>query len=156
VGGTKELFGEEGNDTLDGDASQDAMDGASGDVTLVGGEDIDLHFGGSVANSLSSSEDDDLLYDNKNRNLLVGGQVMMPCMSDRANALFGRKGTDTLSGSIRRDSIFGNPGDDLIIGEEPADRFSLSATAANLEWRISPRSIATLPSPRPTRMAPAL
>lgn len=67
VGGANELHGEKANDTLDGDASRDAIDGASGDVPLFGGEDNDLHFGGSVANSLSSSYDDVLLYKKKQK-----------------------------------------------------------------------------------------
>ena len=55
------LFGDLGNDTIEGRGGRDVLIGSVGNDTLLGGDDRDVLFGGAGADSLNGGADDDIL-----------------------------------------------------------------------------------------------
>ena len=90
------MFGQRGNDSLNGGAGNDELLGGMGNDSLHGGADDDV---------ISGHEGDDLAR---------GG--------DGNDRIFGGLGNDILLGDGGVDTIFGESGRDLLIGGRGADR----------------------------------
>jgi Ca2+-binding RTX toxin-like protein len=94
------LNGGNGNDTLSGNATnnaEDVLQGGNGDDSLFG-------YGGT-----------DALYGGNGNDKLAGGAGI--------DYLFGDSGDDTLDGGTEGDFLFGGKGNDIIIGGTGADKF---------------------------------
>ena len=104
-GGADSLTGLEGNDKLFGGAGSDTLDGGPGHDRLFGEGGLDAVLGG---------EDDDVLFGGKGTDTLNGGKGR-----DR---LFGAQGRDTLVGGEGDDTLFGGRGNDLLDGGQGRDR----------------------------------
>jgi Ca2+-binding RTX toxin-like protein len=93
------VYGEEGNDFIQGLASDDYLDGGNGNDTIVGFNGNDTIYGGFGFDSLFGSDGNDWMNGGYNADILVGGT-----------------GNDTLSGDYGNDSIWGEAGSDWLYG----------------------------------------
>ena len=128
-GNANELFGYEGNDTLQGNGGDDVLEGGMGADQLHGGSGADTasyrssyaavkvnlqagtleggHAAGDVLTGIENIAGSDF------HDVLVG--------DDEANRLTGIKGDDKLKGGIGNDRLFGNLGNDWLYGGEGDD-----------------------------------
>jgi Ca2+-binding RTX toxin-like protein len=95
---TANVMGAQGNDTLNGAATNDHIEGLTGNDTLNGNAGNDLIYGGAGNDSIT------------------GG--------DGTNKLFGGAGTDTLTGGAAVDHLSGDAGNDTMTGGGGADVFA--------------------------------
>ena len=87
-----------GDDVVFGEAGNDTLDGGAGDDSLIGGAGTDVLSGGSGDNSLTGGEGDDTLD---------GG--------DQDDSLFGQEGDDRLIGGGGTDQLEGDAGNDTAV-----------------------------------------
>ncbi|MFL6672893.1 MAG: Ig-like domain-containing protein, partial [Massilia sp.] len=102
------LNGGNGNDTLSGNASnnaEDVLQGGNGNDTISG-------YGGT-----------DALYGGNGDDKLFGGAGI--------DYLYGDGGNDTLDGGTEGDFIFGGKGNDILIGGAGADKFVIEPQSGN-------------------------
>lgn len=123
-GGTlaaKAVFGQNGNDTIQGDSSADLIYGNRGLDSILGGAGNDTIFGGQNdspvgtdgfyrqgVESIMGGSGNDILYGNHGSDILSGG------VGD--DALFGGQDNDSLSGGFGNDTMYGNRGNDFLLG----------------------------------------
>jgi hypothetical protein len=107
------LFGDEGDDHLDGGEGRDELQGGLGNDTLNGGADRDWLVGSEGADLLSGEAGDDKLIGGADADRLVGGE-------DR-DTLEGGDGHDTLEGGTGDDRLRGEADDDVLHGEAGDD-----------------------------------
>jgi hypothetical protein len=93
------LFGNKGNDYLNG---------KEGDDTLIAGAGRDRLYGGDGNDTLFGESGRDILWGGKGDDALLGG--------DNNDRLFAGDGNDTLFGGSGRDRLFGNTGNDTLYG----------------------------------------
>ena len=106
------LYGELGNDTLQGGSAADRLEGNDGDDLLMAVSGNDTLYGGLGNDTLVSGTDDDALYGEEGDDSLVA-----------------TSGNDMLSGGSGSDSLTGGSGDDVLYGGEGND--SLNGGAGN-------------------------
>ncbi|MGK7961944.1 right-handed parallel beta-helix repeat-containing protein, partial [Crocosphaera sp.] len=131
AGGNDQLFGQSGDDYLQGDEENDSLYGGSGNDELQGndGEDMlygntgdDSLFGGLDRDILYGQEDDDLLIGNEANDSLYGGLGNDELQgNDGEDILHGNAGNDSLLGGLDNDFLYGDEDDDLLHGSEGND-----------------------------------
>ncbi|MCC6197279.1 MAG: hypothetical protein IT518_22720, partial [Burkholderiales bacterium] len=107
------LEGTAGSDNLDGLAGRDFVYGFDGDDTLSGGADDDRVYGGNGADVLAGDSGNDLLWGNDGNDSMDGG--------DGHDAIHGHAGDDTLAGGEGLDTLYGDDGNDTIDGGAERD-----------------------------------
>jgi Ca2+-binding RTX toxin-like protein len=100
-----EVYGEDGDDSIEGGYYADTIYGGVGYDTIQGWEDNDVIYGGTGSGANSDSVTG---YDS-----LLGGEGN--------DTIFGEGGGDTIYGGDGADSLYGGDYNDLIIGGEGAD-----------------------------------
>jgi Ca2+-binding RTX toxin-like protein len=152
IGGGAELYGDDGNDTIDGGSQgdeiyggddndyvtawlgDDYVEGGKGSDALFGQGGEDTLYGGSGADLLNGGDDNDILYggdgdDNANVNFSAGASN-----TGFTGGLFGGAGNDYLDGGAGNDYLNGGTGDDIMVGGVGNDVFRVdSALDAVLE-----------------------
>ncbi len=108
-----ELSGGDGNDAIDGHFGNDLMRGDAGDDSLNGGVGNDQLIGDEGNDVLNGQAGDDLLDGGTGNDSLDGG--------DGGDQLDGRDGDDSLTGGAGVDIINGDAGADTINGGAGAD-----------------------------------
>lgn len=121
-GGNDLIFGYDGNDDLEGGAGSDklnggsgydSLDGGSGNDKLNGGSGNDSLYGGTGNDQLLGGDGDDTLQGDDGNDIVIGGQG--------EDSLNGGEGNDIVDGGAGNDSISGGAGDDQVIGGEGDD-----------------------------------
>ena len=115
LGQRAELYGDDGNDKLNGGAGDDQLSGGNGNDTLSGQGGNDLLDGGNGNDTLygaSANTDEpgaDVLFGGNGNDTLSGG--------DGPDQLHGGDGNDNLSGGGGDDQLFGGDGNDTLQGD---------------------------------------
>ncbi|MEM7806581.1 MAG: calcium-binding protein, partial [Planctomycetota bacterium] len=117
-GGTIELNGGGGDDTISGGSQPSILSGGPGDdvltagpgrVSLFGGTGNDQLTGSRLDDFLDGGPDDDFIDGSLGNDELLGG--------DGDDLLFGNRGNDTLRGGAGVDELSGDIGNDLLISD---------------------------------------
>ncbi len=111
--GEDRLDGAGGNDTVRGGAGNDTIFGQSGDDNLYGGAANDTLNGGSGNDKLWGDADSDTLVGDAGNDELHGGEGF--------DNLSGGTGNDTLYGGSEDDNFTGGSGIDIVVIEDNAD-----------------------------------
>lgn len=122
-----QLWGNGGDDILQGLGGNDELDGGDGNDILHGGGGNDWLYGGSGNDSLSGGADNDRLYGGTGNDTLDGGTG--------EDWLYGGSGNDVLRGGDGNDRLFGGSfswqdenaaesDDDILIGGAGADQLT--------------------------------
>ena len=107
------IFGDVGNDTLQGGSGNDTLTGAGGKNLLMGG-DGDDRLNGSGGHDVEFGEGgNDRLYGNGGDDSLDGG--------GNVDRLFGGDGNDVLVGGSGNDKLMGEAGNDTLSGGKGSD-----------------------------------
>lgn len=124
---TETLYGDAGNDTIDGlsgddtlvgGAGGDTLNGNGGDDTLFGGDGDDVLQGGDGDDTLLGDGDDDILRGGNDEDVLAGGDGNDFLEGGFQNdVLYGNDGVDVLGGESGDDVLDGGAGDDLLCGD---------------------------------------
>ncbi len=117
--GTDTLNGLGGTDYLEGNAGDDTLNGGDGNDVLLGGTGADHLYGGADADTLLGGADGDFLYGEAGADVLRGG--------DGVDALDGGSENDQLEGGDGSDWLSGGAGNDRLMGEAGADIYSFDA-----------------------------
>ena len=113
------LFGDEGNDVIQGGMAADIIYGDSdiegardGNDNIRGGEGADLIYGGGGADTIRGSYNDgsDTVYGGTGNDLIVYTNDLS------AVKLYGDEGNDTINGGFGDDKIFGGADNDTLTG----------------------------------------
>ncbi|MCV0423920.1 MAG: M10 family metallopeptidase C-terminal domain-containing protein [Roseibium sp.] len=117
IGGslTSIIFGDEGNNTLDGGAGGDTIFGLGGDDLIIGGRD-----------SLASRD--------INNTIAVEDLDDQTESDDGNDALYGGAGNDTIIGGAGDDLLDGGDGDDVLRGQDGADIFRGGAGVDTVDY----------------------
>ena len=102
------ISGYGGNDTLDGGLGADLLDGGDGADSLLGGAGSDTLNGGGGADTILGGIGADTLRGEDGADSLLGG--------DSGDLLYGGNQGDTLRGENGADTLLGGAGNDLLIG----------------------------------------
>lgn len=129
-----------GNDSLDGGAGADTIEGDAGDDTISGGTGADLIFGGAGADSIVGDAGNDLIHGGAGNDTLEGrsgadtihggdGDDVIDDQSGTGNgtgndSFHGDAGNDLIYGGDGNDSLYGGTGDDTLVGEAGSDFLS--------------------------------
>ena len=111
--GSDTLVGRNGDDVLNGQAGNDRLFGVNGDDALIGQTGNDQLFGGTGNDTLVGDEGVDALRGEDGNDILRGG--------DDDDILFGGSGNDTLRGEQGDDRLRGEDGDDALHGDQGND-----------------------------------
>ncbi|MFH0880566.1 MAG: calcium-binding protein [Lentisphaerota bacterium] len=103
---TQQLYGQEGNDYLQGGMGHDALYGGDGEDRLFGGEGNDVLHGGNGDDFLSGDEGQDILAGESGADQILGGPG--------DDLLLGGPGNDQLFGGSGRDTLRGGDGTDML------------------------------------------
>lgn len=130
-----ELFGYEGNDTLDGGGGADLMDGGSGhDVYIVddaGDRVIDPSGYDAILSSVSLTAPRGI-----ERVTLTGTAALWLNGREGNETLIGNTGANRIAGGLGHDNLVGGGGLDTLIGAAGNDTLSLAATQAGVASAI--------------------
>ena len=113
LGGVDWLYGDAGNDSLDGGTETDALWGGIGADTLIGGDGGDGLQGEAGNDSLYGGNGVDWMYGGDDQDRLEGG--------NDTDALFGQFGNDSLYGDNGGDNLDGGYGNDVLYGGQGVD-----------------------------------
>lgn len=102
------------NDNLFGNDGDDTLEGRLGNDTLRGGNDDDRLLGHAGKDLLQGDAGDDTLYGHEGNDVLEGGSGV--------DILDGGEGNDVLRGGAHTDIMSGDTGNDLLYGEAGNDR----------------------------------
>lgn len=109
------LYGEAGDDLLDGGAGNDYLDGGIGNDELYGGRGDDKVYGETGDDDLYGGAGNDDLYGNEGNDTIEGGAGN--------DGLVGATGDDVLSGGRGDDNLWGDLGNDRLSGGTGKDTF---------------------------------
>ncbi|MFO0906173.1 MAG: calcium-binding protein [Pirellulales bacterium] len=124
------IFGQDGNDTIDGLAAGDCIFGGRDHDSIVGGSGADIILGGSGNDTIRGGIDADQIVGGSGDDELYGDQANDTIRGGRGNdQIFGGADEDWLYGGGGDDSLSGELGHDRLWGESGAD--SLSGQADN-------------------------
>jgi len=116
------LQGGFGNDTLTGAAGRDTLDGGPGDDRAAGGKHNDSIFGGEGADRLYGDEGHDTLDGQSGIDRIWGGDGDDLILGGASNdKLYGDAGSDTLRGGKGDDFFDGGLGVDHLFGDDGTD-----------------------------------
>ncbi len=128
------LFGQDGNDIVDGTPFADYIDGGAGNDQLTGYDGNDEIHGGPGDDVLAGGMGDDQLFGDAGKDNLFGqlGNDMLHGGADNdvlqgnqgADFLYGDEGDDQLSGGPDNDVLFGGLGADFLQGDAGADQLN--------------------------------
>jgi hypothetical protein len=117
------MYGDEGEDTLEGRDGSDVMfGGADSDVTR-GGPGNDFTYGGGGDDDIEGGEGNDVASGGFGNDTIDGGEG--------DDALDGESGTDELAGGAGSDILVGGPGNDLMHGGEGIDYFTFNTNSGH-------------------------
>ncbi len=102
-----ELFGEQGDDYLYGNADNDDLMGGGGEDYLEGGDGIDILFGDGDPNEEYAAHAETGI---DGKDTLIGG--------NGADVLFGQDDDDSLNGGEGNDVLFGSAGSNIFVFEQ--------------------------------------
>jgi serralysin len=114
----------DGNDTIVGSLSGEAINGNIGFDSLLGGRGDDTLRGGRDSDRIFGEEGDDILNGNIGQDLVLGG--------DGDDLVRGGQNEDLLVGGNGRDTLIGDFGTDDLIGSDGDDLFVLRTDTATL------------------------
>ena len=120
----EDAIGGGGNDTIVGNAADNALGGRGGSDRLSGGAGNDIAHGDGGGDNLIGGRGDDRLYGDAGSDRLNG--------QAGADRLAGGSGGDRMYGGIGGDRLSGNRGDDHLIGGGQADHLNGGAGADTL------------------------
>lgn len=105
-----------GNDTIIGSTSSEAINGNLGFDSLLGGGGDDTLWGGQNSDRVFGEDGNDILNGNRGNDLVLGvdGNDIVRGGQDN-DLLIGGNGRDTLIGDFGTDYLMGNQGDDLFV-----------------------------------------
>ncbi|OUM04565.1 calcium-binding protein, partial [Pseudomonas syringae] len=107
----------DGNDSLWGYATDDALNGGLGDDSLYGQAGNDTLQGGAGADSLSGEAGNDALFGEEGNDYLYGGSgIDQLSGGEGSDYLTGGEGNDTLTGDSGNDTLYGDSGNDQLDG----------------------------------------
>ncbi|MCF2870611.1 cadherin-like domain-containing protein [Octadecabacter sp. G9-8] len=131
-----ELFGGAGNDTLLGGEGDDILKGEEGDDILDGEEGDDVLFGGVGEDTLDGGDGDDRLAGGQDDDVVNGGDGDDTVSGNDGNdTLTGGDGEDFINGGADRDVILGGNGGDVVNGGNAGDDFdTLDLTGAGVDF----------------------
>jgi Ca2+-binding RTX toxin-like protein len=123
--GADTIIGNAGNDTLNGDAGTDSIDGGAGNDVINGGTGIALLDGGDGDDILTGSILNDVINGGAGNDTLVGlnGNDLLNGM-DGNDSLAGGSGDDNLLGGAGDDTLDGGTDNDTINGNDGNDRIN--------------------------------
>jgi Ca2+-binding RTX toxin-like protein len=114
----------DGNDTIVGSSSAEAINGNLGFDSLLGGRGDDTLRGGRDSDRIFGEDGDDILNGNIGQDLVLGG--------DGDDLVRGGQDEDLLVGGNGRDTLIGDFGTDDLIGSDGDDLFVLRTETAAL------------------------
>jgi autotransporter-associated beta strand protein len=118
-----EIFGQEGNDQINGGRCNDLIDGGPGRDTLLTGEGDNSADGGPGNDIIQSRSGTDILRGGSGNDRLAAGEGDDQLFGDDGNdQLIGDGGADLLVGGIGNDVLIGGSGNDVAIGGLGNDR----------------------------------
>jgi Ca2+-binding RTX toxin-like protein len=116
-GGSDYLFGQHGEDILNGDGGNDFLYGGDGNDTLNGGTGKDIAEGGNGNDQINGDAGSDKLSGNDGDDQLNGGTGRDILFGGRGNdLLLGEAQDDVLRGELGNDTLDGGSGNDTLIG----------------------------------------
>ena len=110
------ISGQEGDDSLTGNANRDLISGLGGNDWLNGGAGDDGLWGDQGDNTLIGGAGDDYLLGGDGDDTLRG--------QAGDDSLWGGEGNDQLNGGAGQDDLRGGSGDDVLIDADVGDRFT--------------------------------
>ncbi len=117
------IEGEAGNDTITGGAGGDLIFGGDGDDSIAGGDDGDTIYGGAGNDTIDGDDDNDLIFGGDGNDSLIGGDGADTIFGGGgADGLFGGGGADRLDGGDGNDTLDGGAGNDTVLGGAGNDR----------------------------------
>ncbi|MEM5475050.1 Hint domain-containing protein [Pacificibacter sp. AS14] len=111
--GDNEIDGTSGEDTIKGYSGDDTIDGGGGNDDIYGGDGDDTIYGGDGNDDISGGDGDDTIYGGDGRDEIEG--------NDGDDTLYGGDGRDEIDGGDGDDYIDGGDGDDEIEGRDGDD-----------------------------------
>lgn len=119
------LYGNGGNDVLQGAAAADSLSGDAGDDSLSGGSGNDFLSGGDGNDRLDAGLGNDIASGGLGGDTIAGGLGSDILSGGGGNdALLGGKGNDIVLGEVGNDNLTGGIGDDTVNGGAGNDRLS--------------------------------
>ena len=107
------LFGNNGGDELHGEVGDDALYGQAGDDSLFGEQGVDRIWGEAGKDTISGGDGNDSLYGGAENDLVRGD-------ADK-DLIYGDSGNDVLLGGTGTDNVLGGTGRDIVIGGDDKD-----------------------------------
>ncbi len=120
------IFGNIGNDKLNGRGGIDFIFGNSDNDTISGGKNTDLIFGNQGNDSVSGNDGIDLVSGDSGSDYVYGNSGLFDLLlgGKEADYIYGGDGVDLIFGSQGSDNIEGNDGIDLIFAGSENDTVS--------------------------------
>lgn len=116
------LFGEAGNDTMEGQGGDDWMYGGDDNDTMSGGAGADLMWGDGGEDMMTGGDGGDFMWGGANRDTMHGGDGIDWLRGEGdVDFLFGEEGDDILIGGDGNDVMEGGIGTDTFYGEADND-----------------------------------
>ncbi len=110
------IYGLGGDDVISGGVGHDYLRGFEGDDRIEGGDDVDVIGGGDGNDTLAGGEDDDFIVGNDGDDVLRGDGGDDILESGNGNdSLIGGLGADTLRPGIGNDTMTGDNGADVFV-----------------------------------------
>jgi serralysin len=110
-------FGEDGNDTVLGDAGDDYLNGGNGDDLIMGGAGNDTVLGAEGKDYINGSDGDDFVFGGDGDDIVIGDLGNDYLNGENGNNIvFGGAGNDTVIGGFGDDYLDGGTGDDILTG----------------------------------------
>ena len=133
------LYGDAGNDILNGSNADDFLDGGADDDLIAGGAGVDIIDGGSGRDVIYGGSDGDIISGGLGDDRLFGGRGMDVIDGDEGDDFIQGDdvtdgvagGADNIDGGAGNDTIYGMTGDDIIRGGDGDD--SIHGDADNLD-----------------------
>ena len=120
--GNDPINGGAGNDSIQGQRGNDTINGGKGNDTLLGEEGNDLLQGGLLNDSLDGGDGNDTLNGGKGKDVLLGGKGNDILNGEVDNdTLEGGDGDDSLDGGNGKDILRGDAGNDTLLGGRNTD-----------------------------------
>ena len=120
------IFGGAGNDNLncaDGYSSRALIFGDTGNDIIDGGSRSDDLYGGSGDDLITGSSDGDNVYGGSGNDRLFGYWNAFDSIFDGHDYMYGGGGNDKLFGQWGEDDLHGGPGNDILTGGDAKDEF---------------------------------